>query len=158
MKFRSIFIFFYLVAPIKIYCQHQLNVMVTIDDIITASYNVSDSYLELDNDTIFLNYEMGRFEILEKDFEKLKVKNNQKNTVLNFSYFTNCPKQSIKKYSLKLELNLFLQKYLLIRIYNFSSYPKVFSKDSGYGFEYISPLKSEFLPKRKKIKEMNVCD
>lgn len=156
MKFRSIFIFFYLIAPINIYSQHQLNVMVTIDDVITASYNVSDSYLELGNDTIFLDYEMGRFEILDNDFEKLKVKNNQENIVLNFSYFTNCPKQSIKKYSLKLELNLFFQKYLLIKIYNFSSYPKVFSKDSGYGFEYISPLKSEFLPKKKKLKR-NEC-
>ncbi len=139
----------------KAYCQ-QLNVMVTVDEIITASYNLSGSYLLTENDSINLDYEMGRFKIKEDDLKKLITKDRQEEVFLNFQYFSNCPVQGTQQYKLKLKLDLLLQNFLLIKVYNYSSYPKTFEKSYGYGFEYISLLESKGLPKRKKIKR-NPC-
>jgi len=156
MKYKFV-VFFCLFACIKVFSQNQLNVLITIDDVITASYNLSDGYIIIKKDTIFLEYEMGRFKIDKNDYERLKQENIKENIFLNFSYSMFCPEQSNYDYSLKLQLDLLLQNYLLIRVYNFSSYPKTFIKENGYGFEYISSLGSETLPKRKKMKR-NPCE
>lgn len=138
----------------KVFCQEKLNVLVTVDEVVTGSYNLSDSYLIINKDTVSLKYEMGRFELA--NLEILKSVNSHTEISLNFRYFTFCPEQKSYYYSIKIESSLLLQDYLLLKIYNFEMYPNVFMKNIGYGFEYISPLASEALPKKKRIKR-NKC-
>lgn len=135
-------------------CQERLNALVTVDDIITGSYNLSDAYLIVKNDTISLKYEMGRFELTDKEI--LKTVDGHTKVSLNFRYYATCPEPKSYYYNINLESRLLLQEYLLLKIYNFDKYPNVFVRNTGYGFEYTSPVISEGLPKRKKIKR-NSC-
>lgn len=154
MKVKIIWIiyllFFHTNAQDKIYS------MITVDDIPTASYNLSNCYLKIDNDTINIEYEMGRFSIESKDFERFKKIDDKTEILLSFKYFTNCPEQRKYLYSIPLKRELLSQRFLLLKVYNYESYPNVFVTNHGYGYEYISPLGSLGLPKRKKMKR-NPC-
>jgi hypothetical protein len=152
MKIKILIIVFFICG--KVFSQEKLNVLVTVDEVVTGSYNLSDSYLIINRDTLKLKYEMGRFELANTEI--LKSVNSHTEIRLNFRHYTSCPEQKSYHYSIKIESSLLLQDYLLLKIYNFEMYPNVFMKNIGYGFEYISPLGSEALPKRKRIKR-NKC-
>lgn len=138
--------------------QEKLNALITVDDVITGSFNVYDSYLIIQHDTIDLKYEMGRFE-LGNNNNFLKKIDNSTNVNLCFKYYSTCPKQMHYSYNIELKLSLLLQNYLLLKIYNFNNYPNIFSKNDGYGKEFISPLGGEALPrKKKKYRIKNSCN
>ena len=151
-----------LTVPLLLFCTYvysqkeQINVLITVDDIITGSFNLSNGYIQIDNDTIELKYEIGRFNIEQKDFNRLQHEDVEKNVNLCFRYFSNCPTQKNSYYTLQVKLKLLFQNYLLIRVFNFESYPGVFGKKEEYGFEYDSPLETVRLPKNGKMKR-NPC-
>jgi len=135
----------------NVHCQEKFNVLVTVDDVITGSFNLTDSFLIIGKDTINLKYEMGRFDIVDKE-TLINSFNNHDEVSLNFRYYSSCPKQKRYNYKINLKVSLLLQEYLLLKIYNFEMYPNIFESNMGYGFEYISPIVSEVLPIKKKIK------
>ena len=138
------------------FSQQELHVLVSIDDITGASYNISNSFLVIGKDTISLKYEVGRFTISEKDIANLKSIDKKEMISLNIEYVTFCPEQKTYKYNLNLDVELLLQEYLILKVYNHESYPGVFSKNESYGFECTSPLKSIGIAKNKKMKR-NQC-
>jgi len=131
--------------------QERLNVLVSVNNNIAGSFNLSNSFLLVHNDTINLVYKMGRFEINTDDFAKLNKYCKEEDVFLNFNFFESCPYQKTYSFKLKLKLDLLLQEYLFLKVYNFSTFPKAFISKTGYGFEYVSPLRSSVLPKNKKL-------
>lgn len=139
----------------KIFSQEKINVLLMVDDVVTGSFNVSDSYLIAQNDTIKLRYEMGRFEFDDKRLIERIEKNID--VSLCFKYYSSC-NNVFYNYNIKLKLPFLLQDYLLIKVYNFKNYPNTFSKNTGYDREIISPLGGEALPrKKKKNRNKNIC-
>jgi hypothetical protein len=150
MKLKTLISSCIILIYVNVHCQEKLNVLVTVDDVITGPYNLTDSYLIIGKDSINLKYEMGRFELVNTEI--LKSFNSNNEVSLNFRYYSSCPKQKSYYYKINLKTSLLLQDYLLLKIYNFEMYPNVFKTNIGYGFEYISPIVSEVLPTKKKIK------
>ncbi len=153
---KNLMSFCVLLSCLRGVSQEKLHILVTVDDIVTGSYNLSDSYLVIEKDTIALKYEMGRFEISNMD--RLKKRGKQSKICLNFRYYATCPHPRSYNYNITLDSSLILQEYLLLKVYNFANYPNVFAKNIGYGYEYISPIGSETLPKNKRIKRNKCID
>jgi len=154
MKIVLFIIISILLLP-SIYSQDRLNIVLTVDDVIP--YSLENSNLVLENDTIQLQYKMGRFLVTETDLVKLKSAGKLKEVSLNINYTTFCPVQEHYTYSIYLKSDLLLQDYFLLKIYNYSSYPKVFGKKAGYIFGYESPLGFIGLPSKNKMKR-NPCN
>jgi hypothetical protein len=156
---RIFFIVTSFVMSVQSFAQNQIYTLLTIDDINIEPTFISESTLKFDNYNIKLLYKIGRFEIDKNDYKLLKEiasKSNNKEALLSFTMTNYCPKLDNINYNIQLNLSLFLEEYLLLKIYNFESYPNIFMKNTGYGFEYISPIISEVLPRKKKSKK-NQC-
>ncbi len=144
------FLTFMLICCNALFSQERLNALVSVNNNVAGSFNLSNSSLLVNNDTIKLVYKMGRFEIDANDLMKLKNCNKDEEIFLNFSFFETCPSQKTYSFKLKLKLDLLLQEYLFLKVYNFSSFPTAFINKTGYGFEFVSPIGSSVLPKNKK--------
>lgn len=93
---------------------------------------------------------MGRFNISNVDFDKLKKADRSEEVLLVFKYFEICPEQQTYTFKLNLKLDLILQEYLFVRVYDFAAFPNTFLRKTGYGFEYISPVESTIIARKKK--------
>lgn len=138
--------------------QERLNVLITVDDVI--SRNIYDSYLIINNDTIKLEYAIGRFIIAKEDHTTLKEGSN-KNSKLYLKYRAFCPEVKQYDYIIDLNTRMLLLDYFLLKIYNYETYPKAFPKAylkrwGGYGYAYVSPLGSLGIPNIHKL-ERNPC-
>lgn len=156
MKILNIFIILVsFVISIDSFAQNQIYTILTIDDVNIEPTFISNSILKVDNHEMKLTYKVGRFEITSNEYEMLKkIDSTDKDAILSFVFTNNCSKKDYT-YKIQLNLSLFLQEYLLLKIYNFHLYPNIFIKNTGYGFEYISPVISESLP--RKTKQKNKC-
>jgi len=142
--------YFLLLLSFNSYSQHRLDVLMAINNKIVTSTDITQSFLVIQNDTIDLKYEMGRFDISEKNYNILNKKNTEDiKLIVEYADFDD--NYIRKKVQIDLKLEFLLQRYFFLKIYDFSRFPKHFLEKSGYGFEYTSPIQTKNLIKRKKM-------
>lgn len=153
MKNKLFLLLLLLVIPNSVFGQKALYILLSIDSNIVEPTFISNSKIEIDNKVFNLNYKMGRFDISEEGYSFLIKSAQQINAKISFDYISLCPIQTKYSYSFNVKGSFFLQEYLLLKFYNFNKYPNQFAKNTGYGYEFTSPLGSESIPRKKKFKK-----
>lgn len=141
----------------KLRAQVHLNTVISIDDKVTASYNIKNVQLILHKDNISLIYESGRLILKEDDYNFFINYNEDENVILKFSYIQECPFYKEYLYEILIKKKFITEQYFNLTIYNFENYPGLFTKNKGYDFEFKSPIISKSLPKNNKKHIMPVC-
>jgi len=134
----------------KMKSQNEINTVISIDDKVAASYNIGNAYLTFSNDTIYMEYESGRFRMEQNDYTKFSGYDEHSDVVLKFDYQQYCPQHKKFTYSISLEAILLKQRYFNISVYNFENYPNLFRNNHDYGFEFTSPVINQVLAKRNR--------
>lgn len=158
MKYlRNLFSVFLVVLSFNAHAQKNIYVLLNIDDISIEPTFISNVLLKVDNKDLALKYRMGRLEISDVDYNLLKTFSLGMRVTLCYTYTSTCPTQNLYNYSIEIDLNYLFQDYLILRVFNFKNYPKVFVRNEGYGVEFLSPIGSTLLPKRIKKIRRNPC-
>lgn len=146
---KKFFLIILLFLCFDIYSQQTLNVLLTINNKTVTSTDIVDASLIIDKDTIGLNYEMGRFELSLEDYKIVKSVANKKDVCLVIEYSDFLDNYVKKEFKICFNVELLLQRYFFLKVYDFTQFPKHFVKKNGYGFEYLSPIETKELIKKK---------
>lgn len=150
---------FLLIFGSSISQNRELNALIMIDELPVSTGTLRDVSLSFSNkDKILLYYKIGRFIIKESDFLILTSKKDTTEVTLNLTYEMTCPENKTLEYSSTFNLKHLLQRELILKIYNFEKYPRVFGKKKSYGSELSSPLGAILLPKNRKLKRNKCLD
>jgi len=139
-------ILFFSFAKTETYKNENIKVLITIDN--NPLVQLKDlKFIVNETGEIIVKYDLGRINLTENDLVKLK---RSEKVRFVFSYYIGKCNIKERNYDIGIKTNLLFQGYLYLRIYNFEFYPRLFIKNTGYGFEFDSPLRSESLPTRRR--------